>query len=314
MSSTVITDYNSFDAADSMVFMQTSKNEIPSAPGKPAIKFFRVPIRVRNPDGSTGQLVFAPSNLFTFGVSENKGDNDMINGYTLPLVLWNKEGATDDQLAFTAAMESIIEACKQHLVKDDVRKSIGKPTLKYDALEKLDKLLYWKLDESGLRVPDKSPSMYPKLYTSRTDNGAININTEFFDSQGQTVDPFQLIGKYGYTKPALVFDCIYVGATMSIQVRVAEAEINLVNNKRRFLSRPTANTTLQDPEAEEKPRLMSSAPAVEATSYTQATTGEDASNFIIDDGGSDGGPEPVAAAPTPVRTAPKKLPARAKKA
>lgn len=313
-SSTVITDYATYETS-TMVFLPAQKNEIQSAPGKPAIKFFRIPIRTRNQNGTNGNLVFAPQNMFTFGVSENKDDKGSVNGYTLPLVLWNKDGPTDEQRALTSTLEAIIEECKQHLIKDDIRKSIGRPTLKYDALEKLDKLLYWKLDDNGERVQSKGPSMYPKLYTRRSEDGSITINTEFFDRQGRVLDGLSLISKYGNVTPAITFDCIYIGASISIQVRVMEAEINLINSGgRRLLLRPDANTQLSDSsssssvpnpavhQAEDtKPRLLS-APAPAQTSQEED---EDDTNIIVD--------ESVAAAPPP-RTTPKKLPSsRARK-
>ena len=53
---------------------------------------FRVPIRTRNSDNSIGNLVFAPEQLFTFGVSENKDEKTQsVNGFTLPLTLFNNE-------------------------------------------------------------------------------------------------------------------------------------------------------------------------------------------------------------------------------
>ena len=245
MSSTKISDYRNFDVS-TMVFNDANKNEIKGAPGKPTIRTFRIPIRVRNQDGTVGGLVFAPEDVFTFGVSENKDQNsDTINGYTLPLTLFNKEGPTKDQQAFVETIKSIIEASKQHLLKEDTKKAILKPTLKYDGLEKLDKLLYFKIDENtGMPVEGRGPSMYPKLYTRKGDDGSISITTEFFNRDG-SIDPLTLVGKYGRTTPALTFDSIFIGATMSIQVRVTEAEINLSSSGgRRLLPRPRADETL----------------------------------------------------------------------
>lgn len=262
MSSTKISDYRNFDVSN-MIFNDANKSEIKGAPGKPTIRTFRIPIRVRNPDGTVGGLVFAPEDLFTFGVSENKDQNsDTINGYTLPLTLFNKEGPTPDQLTFVEKIKDIIEACKQHILKDETKKSILKPTLKYDGLEKLDKLLYFKIDENtGMPVEGRGPSMYPKLYTRKGDDGTISITTEFFNKDG-SIDPLSLVGKYGRTTPALTFDSIFIGATMSIQVRVTEAEINLSSSHgRRLLPRPRADetlhvdTTLVDQSASQFPTL-----------------------------------------------------------
>jgi hypothetical protein len=305
----MISNYASYKTSE-MVFMNASKSEVPSAPGKPAIRTFRIPIRTRNPDNSIGNLVFAPEQLFTFGVSENKDDKTQsVNGFTLPLTLFGKDGPTENQHKFVETVKEIIECCKQHLLKDDIRKSIMKPQLKYDALEKMDKILYYKLDEeTGLPVEGRGPSMYPKLYTRKDDFGGILITTEFFDKTGRNLDPTNLIAKYGYTTPAIVFDSIFIGAVISIQLRVMEAQIDLINSTgKRLLPRPRADDTThtgvtleQQPSLCRRPSIENMYPSDDKQEQ-QITTNQPEEQIVDDD------QEIEAQVSAPPRAAPKKV-------
>jgi hypothetical protein len=298
MSSHSVTDYNNYDVSN-MVFSKEVKKEIPSKTGSgPGIRFFRIPISTRNADGSISKLIFTPSDLFTFGVSENKNDTGLVTGYTLPLTLWNKDGPTDAQAAFIKTIENVIRACKDHLVS--VRKAIMKPSLTFDSLCDLDKLLYYKLDETGERVAGRGPAMYPKLFTKNM-NGEMNITTGFIDGNGNDIDPIALIGKYGHTTPALFIDNIYIGAKISLQVYVGEAIVNLVSSGHRgILTRPKADTTLHVGDTlRSAPRP---APTPVPVAAQDEVAQEPADDLIQDDDDA-----PAAEPVPPVRTTPKKL-------
>lgn len=304
--SSQVSDYVNFDVS-SIVFSKEVKKEIPNKTGTgPGIRFFRIPISVRRKDGSLGKLIFAPSDLFTFGVSTNKNDTGAVTGYTLPLTLWNKDGPTADQTSFISTIENVIKACKDHLVS--VRKAIMKPNLTFDSLCDLDKVLYYKLGEDGERIPDRGPAMYPKLFT-KVNDGVMDITSGFIDQNGNDIDPMTLIGKYGHASPALFIDNIYIGAKISLQVYVGEAIVKLVNTGHRgILPRPKADETLRMGESlHDQPTrlLVAPAPAAAAASTLQvveedAEQGDD--DQIVDDD------PPVVA--TPARAAPKRLPSK----
>lgn len=296
MSSNAVSNHVNFDVS-SIVFSKEVKKEIPSKTGSgPGIRFFRIPISVRRPDGSVGKLIFAPRDLFTFGVSTNKNDQGVVTGYTLPLTLWNKEGPTEDQTAFISTIENVIKACKDHLVS--IRKSIMKPTLTFDSLCDIDKLLYYKLGEDGERMPGRGPAMYPKLFTKTTD-GVMDITTGFIDANGNDIDPMTLIGKYGHASPALFIDNIYIGAKISLQVYVGEAIVKLVNSGHRgILPRPKADETMRVGEEIIPPPVVSQQPV-------ESNVESNVVDQIIDDNDDD--------TPPPPRAAPKRLPPKGKK-
>jgi hypothetical protein len=213
------------------------------APGAgPAIKYYRIPISTLNKDGSLGELVFQTEELFSFGVSENKDQaTGKVNGYTLPLCMWNKDAPTDNEKAFTQILEDVVEKCKDHLILDETKDEICKYTLERNDLKTLNSFIYRK-KEKGKVIEGVGPVLYPKLIESKKNNKII---TSIFNDRGQEIDPMGLVGKYCWVKAAVKIESIYVGAKISMQVKVYEAEVRLVETgAKRLLQRPKAEASL----------------------------------------------------------------------
>jgi len=213
------------------------------APGAgPAIKYYRIPISTLNKDGSLGELVFQTEELFSFGVSENKDQaTGKVNGYTLPLCMWNKDAPTENEKAFTQILEDVVEKCKDHLILDETKDEICKYTLERNDLKTLNSFIYRK-KEKGKVIEGVGPVLYPKLIESKKNNKII---TSIFNDRGQEIDPMSLVGKYCWVKAAVKIESIYVGAKISMQVKVYEAEVRLVETgAKRLLQRPKAEASL----------------------------------------------------------------------
>jgi hypothetical protein len=213
------------------------------APGAgPAIKYYRIPISTLNKDGSLGELVFQTEELFSFGVSENKDQaTGKVNGYTLPLCMWNKDAPTENEKAFTQILEDVVEKCKDHLILDETKDEICKYTLERNDLKTLNSFIYRK-KEKGKVIEGVGPVLYPKLIESKKNNKII---TSIFNDRGQEFDPMGLVGKYCWVKAAVKIESIYVGAKISMQVKVYEAEVRLVETgAKRLLQRPKAEASL----------------------------------------------------------------------
>jgi len=208
----------------------------------PAIKYYRIPISTLNKDGSLGELVFQTEELFSFGVSENKDQaTGKVNGYTLPLCMWNKDAPTENEKAFTQILEDVVEKCKDHLILDETKDEICKYTLERNDLKTLNSFIYRK-KEKGKVIEGVGPVLYPKLIESKKNNKII---TSIFNDRGQEIDPMGLVGKYCWVKAAVKIESIYVGAKISMQVKVYEAEVRLVETgAKRLLQRPKAEASL----------------------------------------------------------------------
>ncbi len=81
------------------------------------VGYKRVNLSTINPDKSAGDLIFGTEMLFSFGVSVNRDfKTQEANGYTLPICLWNKDGPTDEEKAFTNTLDSIVEKIQEYLL------------------------------------------------------------------------------------------------------------------------------------------------------------------------------------------------------
>ena len=57
------------------------------------IKYRRINIETKLPNGKLSPLVIETPFLFSFGVSEQKNqETNRLNGYTIPVCLWKKDG------------------------------------------------------------------------------------------------------------------------------------------------------------------------------------------------------------------------------
>lgn len=246
--STQLTNPAMYDVSN-MIF---SKANAGSAGGAnvngPPIKYFRIPISTRNPDGSVGELVFQTEKLFSFGVSRNTDQvTGKVTGYTLPLCMWNKDSPTDQEKALTTTIENVIEKCKDHLVLDTTKVEIKKFNLKRDGLDSVGNFMYWKRDADGKILEDKGPVIYPKLIESKKANKII---TGMFDANGNDIEPLSLEKKFCWVKAAIKIESIYIGSKISLQVKVYEAEVTLVESgARRLLQRPRSDARVSVPEA-----------------------------------------------------------------
>ena len=140
---TTVKGYN----VNKMIFSEPIPGSIPDS--KPKIEFKRINISTKNPDGSVGELIIPTARLFSFGVSENTSqETGKVNGYTFPICLWSKDGATDEEKEWTDTFEKIVERCIDHLVY--VREEIDMYELsRADLIRSKGGLdpLYWKKEK-----------------------------------------------------------------------------------------------------------------------------------------------------------------------
>lgn len=237
---TTSSDFN----VDKLVF---TKPELGNIPGNgPTINFHRIRLGYENSDGSTGDFVLATEKLFSFGVQENTDMNSgRVTGYSLPLCLHNKNGASDAEKKFCSVIDEIVEKCKDHLI--DVKDDIGKYDLERSELKKLNPI--YQKREKGKIVEGRGPNLYPKLLISKK-NGDMKIQTFFTDAEtGEDVDPLLLSKKYMYCTCGIKFESIFVGTKISLQVKVYECLYSLVDTgMKRLLSRPKPKPKVQEVE------------------------------------------------------------------
>jgi len=239
-----------------------------SIPGDKPINFHRINIYTKNqgadgkPSGSVGDLILKFPKMFSFGVSANKDDKDKLTGHSVSLCMWSKDGVSENELKSTELLEKLIQKCKDKIMS--VKKELKKPKMEISDLKKLDKLLYWKEDEDGNRVPGVGPIFTPKLmeYKENKDkSGNVKphqIATIFYledevDENGNPVEvsPLEFLTdknnkKFCFITPAIKVDNIFVGGTaITIQCKIYEADVATVQLGQPRLLHPTNNTKIQ---------------------------------------------------------------------
>ena len=244
---TQLTPANGFDTKK-IIFSEPQTGVIPDS--KPQISFKRILIQTKNDDGTIGDLIIPTQRLFSFGVSENMSqETGVVNGYVMPLCLWNRDNPTIEEKAWTTTFDNIVEHCKKHLINN--REEIGQYELEMNDLKKFNPL-YWKKDK-GKIVEGTGPTLYAKLIVSKKQDN--KIVTMFFDKNDTEIQGLDLLGKYCWVNGAVKIESIFIGNKISFQVKLYEAEVEkMQTGMRRLLPRAkTSNRVLTKPTSNKPP-------------------------------------------------------------
>lgn len=195
----------------------------------------RIPIKYDYGSGEPEDLILITEKVFSFGVSEKRmrredGVPQPLTGYSLPLRLYTRDGATPEDRKTVEGLEALADLCKEHLY--GIRKAIKKPRLTKEELHTIFSALYWKFDDDGEKVePDAGPTLYASLLTIKEDVEKFQIRTKFFnDSTSELIDPMTLIGQRFNCVAAIKIESIFSGAKHSIQVKVLQVRVSLIES------------------------------------------------------------------------------------
>jgi hypothetical protein len=139
------------------------------------------------------------------------------------------------------------------------------------------------------------------------------ITTPFCDENGNDIDPLSILGKRCYATAAIKFEGIFIGARISLQVKVYEAQIKLIDSApRRFLQKMASTTVVFDDEKSSQP--SQSQPPFQSQSQSQSSSNESLRSSSDDDkhsvNGDDDDDEDSPAPPPVVQTPAPKAPVR----
>jgi hypothetical protein len=199
----------------------------------------RLPIGIKNADGSAGELILETPDLYSFGLSENMkfGTKEADGSYSVVLCLQDKSAPTDEQTKWVDTFNSIVENIKKHLV--DNRVSIKKYDLELSDLRKFNPIFIKKDKITGQVAPDASPMLYVKVIQ---DKKTGRIDTPFETRDGKEVDPMTLLGKHCNIRAAIKIESVHIGNRISLQVKLYGAEVQVKDTGiKRLLRRPVAN-------------------------------------------------------------------------
>jgi len=140
---------------------------------------------------------------------------------------------------WTDTFNSIVEAVKDQIVKekDNFDKYAEHSEEEFRVLLKKFNPLYWK-KEKGKVVEGTGPTLYAKLIeTKKKDQGII---TKFYDYNDNPIEPNSLLKTMCHVKGAIKIESIFVGTSFSLQVKLYEAEVNIIESNfgKKLLPRP----------------------------------------------------------------------------
>ena len=252
------------------------------------VEYKRWPIGVKNSDGSVSSLIVEMPECYSFGLSENiKQETGKLDGYTLPLCLQDQQNPTDEQRECVDKFNEIIEHIKKYCV--DHRDEIEKYELELADLKKMNPIYYKK--EKGKIVDGAGPVLYAKVLEDKKKG---TIMTPFSDKAGNDVDPMTLLNKHCRAKAALKFECVYVGAKVSVQIKIYEAQVTLRDGGMKRLLQKTTSTSKVEMDAKEEDD--DSSPAAAAASADDAGSVQGSDSDSDDEEESSSSSKPAVAA------------------
>lgn len=235
--SSLLTNIYEFDPLDieyDKAKLVTLKNERSFAP-----KSFRIPMYVTKGSEHV-PLIIATERCFSFGVQNTDGK------YSMPIILWdtrktNEENATNRE--WVNKFSALIESIKEYLLMDETKAEICKPDLEERDLKKFSPLYYKKDKQTNKIIEDSAPSLYCKFRVKEPNNRMNFLAAHFYDFRGNELEAEQLVGKKCMVQLALRVESIWVGSTISLQFKIHEANVELMDNgrsvfERRLLSAP----------------------------------------------------------------------------
>ena len=204
---------------DNIVFQTARKHKVPNS----KIKYERIKIEIKLPNGKFTPLVVETPFLFSFGISERKDqETNKISGYSIPVCLWKKDAEPNQkETNFLNIINKVFDLCQNHLSREygENQAACLSDVLYYKQIEYFDK----KGKTKKKKDETSAPVLYVKLiYSSDTKK----FSTIFKVKGKKEVKPLDYKDKYFNTRMAINFDSIYLGRnSVSIQVKAHEVHI-----------------------------------------------------------------------------------------
>ena len=205
---------------DNIAFQSAKRHKVPNS----KIKYQRIKIERKLPNGKLTPLVVETPFLFSFGISERKDqETNKISGYSIPVCLWMQKDAEPNQKEtnFFNIINKVQDLCRDHLSRD-----YGE-----NEATSLSDILYYKqneyVDQKGKTKKKKHKTSAPVLYVKLIYSSDTKKFSTIFRVKGkEEVKPLDYKDKYFNTRMATIFDSIYLGKnSVSIQVKAHEVHI-----------------------------------------------------------------------------------------
>ena len=215
---------------ESIIFNESKEYKVKDS----KIKYKRIPIEVKYPNGKKGPLVVESPVLFSFGVNEKKNqETGKLVGYSIPVCLWSKDSEPNNkEKAFFDVINNVTTASQYHLENEygaDMASTLPSPFYfkKEEYTDKKGKKRT-KVDESS------APVLYAKLIYSEKSKKILSL---FKGKGGRDLNPFKFINQYCNVKLALIIEGIFISKTVtSLQIKVHECYVKPLKPRESLLA------------------------------------------------------------------------------
>ena len=215
---------------ENIIFNQTKEYKVKDS----NIKYKRIPIEVKYPNGKKGALVVETPLLFSFGVNEKKNqETNKLVGYSMPVCLWAKDSEpSTKEKAFFDVINNVTTFFQQHLENEygaDLASTLSSP-LDFKQEEYTD-----KKGKKKTRIDHSSaPVLYAKLIYSEKSKKILSL---FKGKGGKDLNPFKYINQYCNVKMALIIEGIFISKTVtSLQIKVHECYVKPLKPREALLT------------------------------------------------------------------------------
>ena len=215
---------------ESIIFNESKEYKVKDS----KIKYNRIPIEVKYPNGKKGTLVVESPVLFSFGVNEKKNqETGKLVGYSIPVCLWSKDSEPNNkEKAFFDVINNVTTLSQQHLENEygpDLASSLSLPFY-YKQIEYTDKKGKKKTKKDEL----SAPVLYAKLIYSEKSKKILSL---FKGKGGKDLNPFKFINQYCNVKLALIIEGIFISKTVtSLQIKVHECYVKPLKPRESLLA------------------------------------------------------------------------------
>ena len=225
----MLTSYENI-TQDNIIFNEAKEFKVKDS----KIKYKRIPIEIKYPNGKKGALVVETPLLFSFGVNEKKNqETNKLVGYSIPVCLWAKDSEpTTKEKAFFDVINNVTTLSQKHLENEygaDLASTLSSPFY-YKQIEYTDKKgkKRTKVDESS------TPVLYAKLIYSEKSKKILSL---FKGKGGKDLNPFKYINQYCNVKLALIIEGIFISKTVtSLQIKVHECYVKPLKPREALLT------------------------------------------------------------------------------
>ncbi|CAH3046812.1 unnamed protein product [Porites evermanni] len=210
------------------------------------IKYKRIPIEVKYPNGKKGALVIETPFLFSFSVNEKKNqETNKLVGYSIPVCLWAKDSEPNTkEKAFFEAINNITNISQQHLENEYGASTLSSPFY-YKQEEYTD-----KKGKKKTRIdPSSAPVLYAKLIYSEKSKKILSL----FKTKGKKdLNPLRYIDQYCNVRMTLIIEGIFISKTVtSLQIKVHECYVKPLKPRESLLTIKEEDEERDQSESEE---------------------------------------------------------------